>query len=261
MCIPNHHLGYSSWETYLANRERLRNNWRPPKGEGGGAAREGRALLQGLVRCGRCGRKMAVGYSGNEGSSPRYLCALGLHLYGSTQKCQSIGGHKLDAVVVDEVFALLEPASIAATAAALSEAESHHARRMRAFELNVERARFEAERARRQFDVVEPENRLVARSLERDWEQRLHTRCAKPRPISRHNAPGVQQISPPTRRHGCHEPEQTCTPSSTRQARRHESASSCSACSSPRSSSPSTGSQGAPRDRSSGKGERPPTSQ
>lgn len=173
VCIPNHHLGYSSWETYLANRERLRNNWRPPKGEGGGAAREGRALLQGLVRCGRCGRKMAVGYSGNEGSSPRYLCALGLHLYGSTQKCQSIGGHKLDAVVVDEVFALLEPASIAATAAALSEAESHHARRMRAFELNVERARFEAERARRQFDVVEPENRLVARSLERDWEQRL----------------------------------------------------------------------------------------
>jgi len=196
---------------------------------------------------------MAVGYSGNEGSSPRYLCALGLHLYGSTQKCQSIGGHKLDAVVVDEVFALLEPASIAATAAALSEAESHHARRMRAFELNVERARFEAERARRQFDVVEPENRLVARSLERDWEQRLIALRQAEADLATQRS-GVQQISPPTRRHGCHEPEQTCTPSSTRRARRHESASSCSACSSPRSSSPSTGSRDAPRDRSSGKG-------
>ena len=133
---------------------------------------KGPALLQGLVRCGRCGRKMMVGYSG-VGTQCRYVCAQGLRLYGTAPTCQSVGGRHIDASVVNEVFALLEPASMAATAAALSEAEAHHQRRLRAFELAVERARFEAERARRQFDAVEPENRLVARSLERDWEDRL----------------------------------------------------------------------------------------
>ena len=129
-------------------------------------------MLQGLVRCGRCGRKMIIGYSG-VGSQCRYLCAQGLRLYGTTRTCQSIGGRRIDARVVEEVFALLEPASVAATAAALSEAERHHHSQLRVFELAVERARYEAERARRQFDAVEPENRLVARNLERDWEHRL----------------------------------------------------------------------------------------
>jgi hypothetical protein len=74
---------------------------------------------------------------------------------------------------LDQVFRVLEPAALAATAQALTEAEAHHAQRLRVFELAVERARFEAERARRQFDAVEPENRLVARTLERTWEERL----------------------------------------------------------------------------------------
>jgi hypothetical protein len=125
-----------------------------------------------LVRCGKCGRKMLIAYSGR-GTQCRYTCAQGLRLYGTARVCQSVGGRRIDATVVNEVFALLEPAAVAATAAALSEAETHHQRRLRAFELAVERARFEAERARRQFDAVEPENRLVARSLEREWEQRL----------------------------------------------------------------------------------------
>lgn len=170
--IPDHHPGYLSWQTYLANQDRLRANWRAPRGQGGGAVREGRALLQGLVVCGRCGRRMLVGYSG-DGSVPRYLCAQGLRLYGSTRNCQSVSGHRLDAVVVEEVFAVLEPAALAATAAALAEAEALHTRRLRAFELAVERACFEADRVRRQFDAVEPENRLVARGLEREWEARL----------------------------------------------------------------------------------------
>jgi DNA invertase Pin-like site-specific DNA recombinase len=172
VCIPDHHAGYVDWDTYLANREKLRSNWRSPVGEAGGAVREGPALLQGLVRCGRCGRKMIIGYSG-VGSQCRYVCAQGLRLYGSARTCQSVGGRHIDATVVDRVFALLEPAAVAATTAALSEAEAHHQRRLRAFELGVERARFEAERARRQFDAVEPENRLVARGLEREWEKRL----------------------------------------------------------------------------------------
>jgi DNA invertase Pin-like site-specific DNA recombinase len=172
ICIRDHHPGYVDWDTYMANRATLRSNWRASAGDAAGATREGKALLQGLVRCGRCGRKMLIGYSG-QGNQCRYLCVQGLRLYGSARSCQSVGGRHIDATVVNEVFALLEPASVAATTAALSQAEGHHQRRLRAFELGVERARFEAERARRQFDAVEPENRLVARSLEREWEQRL----------------------------------------------------------------------------------------
>jgi hypothetical protein len=171
VCLPGHHPGYIDWDTYLANRARLRANWRPPAGEGGGAAREGRALLQGLVRCGRCGRRMQVGYT--KARTPRYLCARAMQLYGGSQTCQSLGGRSLEAAVVGEVFAVLEPAAMAATAGALAEAEAAHRQRLGAFELAVERARFEADRARRQFDACEPENRLVARSLERAWEQRL----------------------------------------------------------------------------------------
>ncbi len=171
VCLPGHHPGFIDWDTYLANRARLRANWRPPAGEGGGAAREGRALLQGLVRCGRCGRRMQVGYT--KARTPRYLCARAMQLYGGSRTCQSLGGRALESAVVAEVFAVLEPAAIAATARALAEAEGAHRQRLGAFELAVERAQFEADRARRQFDGCEPENRLVARNLERTWEQRL----------------------------------------------------------------------------------------
>jgi DNA invertase Pin-like site-specific DNA recombinase/predicted DNA-binding transcriptional regulator AlpA/transposase len=170
--IPDHHPGYLCWQTYLANQDRLRANSRPPRGEGG-PVREGPALLQGLVVCGKCGRRMLVGYSGKDGRVARYVCAQGLRLYGSARSCQSLSGRRLDAAVVEEMFTVLQPATLTATAAALAEAEDQHARRLRAFELAVERAGYEAERARRQFDAVEPENRLVARSLERDWEARL----------------------------------------------------------------------------------------
>ena len=68
--IPDHHPGYVSWQTYVANQDRLRANVHPPKGQGGGAVREGRALLQGLVVCGKCGRRMLVGYSGPDGRVP-----------------------------------------------------------------------------------------------------------------------------------------------------------------------------------------------
>jgi DNA invertase Pin-like site-specific DNA recombinase len=171
VCIPEHHPGYITFETYLANRDRLRSNWRAPAGEGGGPAREGAALLQGLVRCGRCGRRMQVGYSAR--TEVRYLCNRAMALYGSARTCQSIAGRRLEAAVLAEVFAMLEPAALTATVTALSEAEAINAKELSVFELGVERARFEAGRARRQFDACEPENRLVARSLEQAWEERL----------------------------------------------------------------------------------------
>lgn len=171
--IPDHHPGFVTWERYLAIQEQLRANWRPPRGEGGGAVREGTALLQGLVRCGACGRMMYVGYSGLTGNTPRYSCSRNKVAYGGERACQSIGGRRLERRVLEEVFAVLEPASLAATVKALAEAETNHQKRLAVFELAVERARYEAERARRQFDAVEPENRLVARTLERTYEQAL----------------------------------------------------------------------------------------
>ncbi|OYV24285.1 MAG: hypothetical protein B7W97_00155 [Mycobacterium sp. 20-66-4] len=171
--IPDHHRGFITWETFEANTARLRGNWRRPRELAGGAVREGRALLQGLLRCGRCGRIMQTSYSGTKGNCPRYVCARAKQLYAGEHVCQSIGGVRLENTVLDELFTVLEPAALTATAQALAEADTHHRRDLAVFELGVERARYEADRAQRQFDNVEPENRLVARTLETTLETKL----------------------------------------------------------------------------------------
>src|SRR5512132_3487907 len=171
VCLPDHHPGYVSWPDYLATRERLRANVRP-RGEGGGAAREGSALLQGLLRCGRCGRRMQVAYSGRGGRSPRYACVRGLHLH-ATDACQSLGGGRLDKAVAAAFLEAVTPAGVAATARAVAELEAEHDTRLSGQRLALERAEFEADRARRQFDACEPEHRLVARSLEHALEDAL----------------------------------------------------------------------------------------
>ena len=171
--IPDHHRGFITWETFEANTARLRANWRRPAELAGGAVREGRALLQGLLRCGRCGRIMQTAYSGTKGNCPRYVCARAKQLYAGEHVCQSIGGVRLENTVLDELFTVLEPAALTATAQALAEADTHHRRDLAVFELATERARYEADRAPRQFDNVEPENRLVARTLETALETKL----------------------------------------------------------------------------------------
>ena len=173
ICIRDHHPSYVSWDTYLANQDRLAANRRPTRGEAGGAPREGKALLAGLARCGRCGRMMQVGYWGASGTLPTYSCCRAATETASSAACQRVGGRRVDEAVVSAVFEALEPASLEATAKALTEAEVEHRRGLVAFEAAVERARYEAERARRQFDAVDPEKRLVARGLEATWEGRL----------------------------------------------------------------------------------------
>jgi len=116
---------------------------------------------------------MQVGYSGPSGNSPRYLCGRAKQLYGTEHGCQSIGGGRLEKTVLAQLFTILAPAALAATAAALSQAETSYRDRLAVFETGVERARYEAERARRQYDQVEPENRLVARTLEAALEAKL----------------------------------------------------------------------------------------
>jgi len=172
VCLPDHHPGYVSWEDYLANRNRLRSNVRP-RGEGGGAAREGGALLQGLLRCGRCGRRMQVAYSGTNGRTVRYACVRGLHLHGTEKTCQTLGGGRLDKAVATTFLEAVTPAGVAASTNAIVELTEQHDGRLAGQRLAVERAQFDARRAERQFDACEPENRLVARTLERKLEETL----------------------------------------------------------------------------------------
>ena len=177
--IFDHHPGYIKWDQHEQILAQIARN-AAAKGRSG-AVREGRALLQGLLRCGRCGRRMHSAYSGarsREGWARRYHCdphegAVEHHNSTDGPECQGLGGRQLDEAVLAEVFRVLEPAAIAATAKALGDQEASEATRLRAFETAVERSRYDAERARRQFDGCEPENRLVARTLEAAWEQRL----------------------------------------------------------------------------------------
>ncbi len=169
VCLPDHHPGYVSWDEYLATRQRLRSNV-TARGEGGGAAREGSALLQGLVRCGRCGRKMQVAYSGTGGKVRRYACTRGRDWHATGKACQTVGGARLDKTVVGAFLEAAAPAGLAATAGAICELEDQHEQRLAGQRLAVERAQYEADRAQRKYDACEPENRLVGRTLERALE-------------------------------------------------------------------------------------------
>ena len=144
-----------------------------PRGEGGGAAREGAALLQGLVRCGRCGRKMQVAYSGANGKVRRYTCVRGRDSHATGKACQTVGGARLDKTVGGAFLEAAAPAGIAATAGAIRELEEQHEQRLGGQRLALERAQYEADRAHRKFDACEPENRLVGRTLERTLEEAL----------------------------------------------------------------------------------------
>ena len=168
--IPGHHPGYISLETYDANIARLAANAPAPAGGAGGAAREGAAWLQGLLRCGRCGRLMQVNY--HSGGRPAYRCGRANQMYGATT-CQRVGGRRLHETVLAELLAALAPACLAATVQAMSDTEAQFRQNLAVFERALERARFEAGRALRQYDNVEPENRLVARTLEAVLEDKL----------------------------------------------------------------------------------------
>jgi DNA invertase Pin-like site-specific DNA recombinase len=169
--IREHHPGYLGWEQYLKNRRLMAQNRVQRAGEAGGAARRGAALLSGLLRCGRCGRKLQVRYSGREGQVARYHCR-GDRQPGS-DTCLSLGSLRADAAVVAELLAAVEPAGIAAACQASQQTQQQEQEKRRAVELALEKARYEAQRAQRQFDAAEPENRLVTAELEGRWNQAL----------------------------------------------------------------------------------------
>jgi len=170
--IREHHPGYICWEQYLKNRQAMAKNLAQRKGEAGGAAKKGLALLSGLMRCGCCGRRLQVLYSGSAGQVGRYVCNSDRVQRGSSA-CLSVGSLRTDGAVVAEVLAAIEPAGIEAALKASEQARLEDHEKHRAVELALEKARYEAQRAQRQFDAVEPENRLVAAELEARWNQAL----------------------------------------------------------------------------------------
>jgi hypothetical protein len=172
MAGHDHHEGYIDWETYEMNRARIAHNTRPTAHEAGGATREGAALLQGLATCGKCGRKLKVYYQGRN-SSPGYHCPGSVLVNGRAQWCLRIGGVRIDRAVADAFLDAITPAGIDAALAAEQELETDRDAAIAQWSLHVERAQYEADRAERRYRTVEPENRLVARTLELEWEKRL----------------------------------------------------------------------------------------
>lgn len=170
--IRDHHCGYISWAEYEDNQRQIAANV-TKYGEGrNGPARRGNALLGGLLRCGHCGRKLHVAYSGTGGDVPRYACQ-GAHVNHGRPKCISFGGLRPDEAVVDEVVRILAPDGVTAALEAAEEQSQAQADKRRQIELALEQARYEANRARKQYDAVDPDNRLVAAELEQRWNAQL----------------------------------------------------------------------------------------
>lgn len=170
--IPDHHPGLIDWQTYEANQERIAKNTRPGPHKVGGAVREGSALLQGLASCGHCGRRLHTHYRGRN-STPGYHCPGKVLVEGRGVYCLNIGGVQIDKAVADAFIAALEPAKLTATLAAAERLEHDRETTLKQWRLDVERASYEASRAERRYRAVDPDNRLVARGLEREWEESL----------------------------------------------------------------------------------------
>jgi hypothetical protein len=167
--IPEHHPGFIDWQTYEANQQRLAANTRPQPHKSGGAVREGGALLQGLASCGHCGRRLHTHYRGRN-ASPGYHCAGKVLVENRGVYCLNIGGVQIDDAITQAFIAALEPAKLTATLAAAERLEADREATLKQWRLAVERASYEAQRAERRYRAVDPDNRLVARGLEREWE-------------------------------------------------------------------------------------------
>jgi len=169
--IAEHHPAYIPWEEFVNNQEQLRQNW----GQDGtpGVPREGRALLQGIVYCGICGRKMSVqDRAVREHRSPAYICGRA-YQDGDEKICQTMISRPVDAAVVEAFLASVAPSSLRVSLQVLDQVEQDLIAQRRQRELQLEQARYETRLAQRQYDAVDPSNRLVAAELERRWNEKL----------------------------------------------------------------------------------------
>ena len=166
--IRNRHPAYISWDQYLANQQRLKQN--RSLRDARGVPRRGEALLPGLVVCGKCGRHMTTKYPGDK--RPSYYCEE-YWRSASNEPCGRIAARTLDDLITREVLRALEPAALELSIRAIENIEQERKRLHDQWRQKLERAQQEASRAERQYYAVEPENRLVARTLETRWENAL----------------------------------------------------------------------------------------
>jgi DNA invertase Pin-like site-specific DNA recombinase len=170
--IHDHHAAYVSWEEFLKVSTMIGKNRPAVKDQPGGAVREGNALLQGLAWCGQCGRSMRTRYhSTGKVPYPYYVCNAAMGFGGSM--CQSVGGRRIDEAIVSHFLEQMAPASMEIQMEAMRRMQEQEDDVETQLQLELERARYQAERMARQYNAIEPENRLVARTLESQWNEAL----------------------------------------------------------------------------------------
>jgi len=173
-CLKDHHPAYLGWDEFMANQERLdanRSNHRRQV-EQRGASREGAALLQGLALCGGCGHRMSVRYQGRL-ARPRYVCPHDPLCTGRRESIWSVAGSVIDEAVAQLFLSAVQPPELDLTLAVVRETERQLGEVDRQWTLQIERAQHEARHAERRYKAVDPDNRVVARTLEREWNDRL----------------------------------------------------------------------------------------
>ena len=166
--IHDHHQGYISWTQYEENLLQLQRN--RTNIEVSGAAREGNTLLQGLLICGKCGHRMTVRYTGNGGIEPRYECRRRI---AETRTCTSVRAESLDLAIAQRILEILQPAELELALLSLDKLLGEETTANKSWQLALEQGQFEVDRAYRQYDLSEPENRIVVRTLEAKWNEKL----------------------------------------------------------------------------------------
>ncbi len=170
--IPDRHEGYITWDQFEQVDQMLTRNSQAYHPCTPGAPKRGSALLAGLLRCRKCGRKLMVNYTGQEGNKVRYQCRRGILDQGEP-KCISFGGTTVDEAITRELLRVVRPAAMEAARLAAQQKMDKQDEMLRVLGVELQAARYEAERARRQYDLVDPENRLVSEELERRWNHAL----------------------------------------------------------------------------------------
>ena len=170
--IHDHHPGYLTWAEFERNQHLIADNANGKSYMGRGSIRRGEALLPGLFRCARCGRRLHVQYTGKGGNTQRYVCR-GAFSAKAVDNCIGFGGMRIDRTVAQEVLDRLQPLGIEAALAAMQAHNERQSDKRQQIENAVQQAQYEAARARRQYDAVDPDNRLVAGELERRWNEKL----------------------------------------------------------------------------------------
>lgn len=170
--IPDHHPGYIAWDRFLANRHRLDAN-KTNSEVLAGPAREGLCLLQGMLVCGGCGRRMTVRYTGNGGLYPAYECNHARREARTQQTCVTTRATPIDAIMTERLLAAVTPLTIELALKALTNLEERDQTVGAQWRRRIERARYEADLAERRYEAVDPANRLIAATLEQRWNDAM----------------------------------------------------------------------------------------